>query len=133
MNCPVCKEPMIILELNKVEIDFCPNCSGIWLDEGELELLYSIEKSGNELRKLFTQTDSVREKSYKCPICRKRMLKTKFNDSDIIIDKCRNNHGLWFDKGELEKVFLLKSNETTQKVLELLKEMFSYNKSQEAE
>ncbi|MEJ2196939.1 MAG: zf-TFIIB domain-containing protein [Ignavibacteriaceae bacterium] len=40
MFCPVCKEPMIILELNEVEIDYCPSCSGIWLDAGELELLF---------------------------------------------------------------------------------------------
>jgi Zn-finger nucleic acid-binding protein len=30
---------MIILELDKVEIDHCLLCGGIWLDEGELELL----------------------------------------------------------------------------------------------
>lgn len=133
MNCPVCNEPMIILELNKVEIDFCPNCSGIWLDEGELELLYSTDKSEFDLRKLFQSTDSEKEKSYKCPICNKRMVKTKFNDTDLILDRCPHNHGLWFDKGELEQVLSVKSNQSTQKVLSLLKEMFSYNKSQEAE
>ncbi len=39
MNCPVCKEPMIVLELDEVEIDHCISCGGIWLDAGELELL----------------------------------------------------------------------------------------------
>lgn len=133
MDCPVCKEPMIILELNKVEIDYCPNCSGIWLDEGELELLYSIDKPDNELQNLFQQTTSSKEKSYKCPICRKRMIKTKFNNSDLILDKCPQKHGIWFDKGELEKVLTIKSNSSSGKILSLLKDMFSYNKSQEAE
>ncbi|BDQ02734.1 MAG: hypothetical protein KatS3mg036_1018 [Ignavibacterium sp.] len=133
MNCPVCKEPMIILELNKVEIDFCPNCSGIWLDEGELELLYSIDKPDNELQKLFQQTTSSKEKSYKCPICRKRMIKTQFSNTDLILDRCPQNHGIWFDKGELEKVLTIKSNSSSEKILALLKDMFSYNKSQEAE
>ncbi len=133
MDCPVCNKPMIILELNKVEIDYCPNCSGIWLDEGELELLYSIDKSENDLRKLFEPTESEKEKSYKCPICNKRMVKTKFNNSDLIIDKCPDNHGFWFDKGELDKVLSLNANTSAQKVLSILKEMFSYNKSQEAE
>jgi Zn-finger nucleic acid-binding protein len=132
MNCPVCKEPMIILELNKVEIDYCPGCSGIWLDEGELELLYSINKSENELKKLFQESPSTKEKSYRCPICRKQMLKTQFYDSDLIIDKCPVNHGLWFDKGELEKILSIKSNSSSQKVLSLLKEMFLHNNSQEA-
>lgn len=39
MDCPVCKEPMIVLELNEVEIDYCSSCRGIWLDAGELALL----------------------------------------------------------------------------------------------
>jgi len=39
MDCPVCKNAMITLELEEVEIDHCTNCGGIWLDAGELELL----------------------------------------------------------------------------------------------
>lgn len=133
MICPVCNESMIVLELNKVEIDFCLNCSGIWLDRGELELLYSIYESENELQKLFSETSTINEKSYKCPLCRKRMKKNQFNNSVLVIDKCPDNHGLWFDKGELEKLLSLQSNSSSKKIITLLKEMFSYNKSQEAE
>lgn len=133
MICPVCNESMIVLELNKVEIDFCTNCSGIWLDKGELELLYSIDESENELQKLFSETSTINEKSYKCPLCRKRMKKIQLNNSELVIDKCPDNHGLWFDKGELEKLLTLQSNSSSEKILTLLKKMFSYNKSQEAE
>ncbi|GMU95876.1 zf-TFIIB domain-containing protein [Ignavibacterium album] len=133
MNCPICKEPMIILELNRVEIDYCPVCSGIWLDEGELELLYSIDNTESELKKLFRESNDSKEKSFKCPVCRKKMIKIRFNNTELIIDKCPVNHGLWFNKGELEKVLSAKTNQSSQKVLSLLKEMFSYNKSQEAE
>lgn len=133
MICPVCNESMIILELNKVEIDYCSNCSGIWLDKGELELLYSVDESGNALQKLFSDTSLTNERSYKCPLCRKRMKKIQFNNSELVIDKCPDNHGIWFDKGELEKILYLKSTTASQKIIELLKEMFSYNKSQEAE
>lgn len=37
MRCPRCTEPMSIVLKKDVEIDFCPNCQGIWLDKGELE------------------------------------------------------------------------------------------------
>ncbi|MBI5661168.1 MAG: zf-TFIIB domain-containing protein [Ignavibacterium album] len=124
---------MIILELNRVEIDYCPVCSGIWLDEGELELLYSIDNTESELKKLFRESSDSKEKSFKCPVCRKKMIKIRFNNTELIIDKCPVNHGLWFNKGELEKVLSAKTNQSSQKVLSLLKEMFSYNKSQEAE
>ena len=40
MDCPVCKVPMVVLEWDAVEVDFCTGCRGIWLDAGEIELLY---------------------------------------------------------------------------------------------
>lgn len=39
MDCPVCHNAMITLELAQVEIDHCVECGGIWLDGGELEAL----------------------------------------------------------------------------------------------
>lgn len=133
MICPVCNESMIVLELNKVEIDYCTNCSGIWLDKGELEILYSPDESKDELENLFAENKSIKEKSHKCPICKKRMKKIQLNNSELVIDKCPDNHGFWFDKGELEEALRLKSTMSSKKILELLKEMFSYKKIQEAE
>ena len=38
MKCPVCKDVTLLMsEKHGVEIDYCPNCRGIWLDRGELE------------------------------------------------------------------------------------------------
>ncbi len=31
--------PLIIIERNGIEIDYCPSCRGVWLDRGELEKL----------------------------------------------------------------------------------------------
>ena len=44
MNCPVCKEVNLAMsEKQGVEIDYCPQCRGVWLDRGELDKI--IEKS----------------------------------------------------------------------------------------
>lgn len=44
MQCPVCKDPQLVMtERQGVEIDYCPQCRGVWLDRGELDKL--IEKS----------------------------------------------------------------------------------------
>jgi|WetSurMetagenome_2_1015567.scaffolds.fasta_scaffold898500_1 uncharacterized protein len=43
MNCPVCKIPLNLSERQGVEIDYCPQCRGVWLDRGELDKI--IEKS----------------------------------------------------------------------------------------
>ena len=38
MKCPVCKDVTLLMsEKNGVEIDYCPECRGVWLDRGELE------------------------------------------------------------------------------------------------
>jgi len=43
MECPLCKIPLLIADKQGIEIDYCPQCRGIWLDRGELEKL--IERS----------------------------------------------------------------------------------------
>ena len=43
MQCPNCVQEKLqpIITKKGVEIDFCSNCSGIWLDNGEILLLTS--------------------------------------------------------------------------------------------
>jgi Zn-finger nucleic acid-binding protein len=37
VKCPVCDVPLSISSREGVEIDFCPQCRGVWLDRGELD------------------------------------------------------------------------------------------------
>ena len=61
-----------------------------------------------------------------CPICGKRMEKVQCGaEKKIRVDKCRRNHGIWFDKGELEGIISQVGAETESKVLNLLRDMFS--------
>jgi uncharacterized protein len=43
MACPVCRSALSMTERKGIEIDYCPNCRGIWLDRGELDKI--IERS----------------------------------------------------------------------------------------
>ena len=44
MHCPVCKTVNLVMsERQGIEIDYCPDCRGVWLDRGELDKL--IERS----------------------------------------------------------------------------------------
>ena len=125
MNCPVCKDPMIVLELEQVEIDYCTNCKGIWLDSGELELLLENEQERKSLFESFKEDLSSKERSYSCPICGKRMSKVFVGEQNqVLIDKCRKDHGLWFDQGELKSVIENASKNKENKVINLLKQMF---------
>jgi uncharacterized protein len=43
MKCPICTEqPLVITERQGVEIDYCAQCRGVWLDRGELDKLMTI-------------------------------------------------------------------------------------------
>jgi hypothetical protein len=37
MNCPTDGSPLSISSREGIEIDFCPQCRGVWLDRGELD------------------------------------------------------------------------------------------------
>lgn len=39
MNCPHCSVELKISERKNIEIDYCPQCRGVWLDRGELDKL----------------------------------------------------------------------------------------------
>ena len=43
MQCPVCRVPLSMSDRQGVEIDYCPQCRGVWLDRGELDKI--IERS----------------------------------------------------------------------------------------
>ena len=49
MKCPLCKDVTLLMSEKKgVEIDYCPECRGIWLDKGELEKLIEKEETYNK-------------------------------------------------------------------------------------
>ena len=37
MQCPVDGELLVMSERQGIEIDYCPQCRGVWLDRGELD------------------------------------------------------------------------------------------------
>ena len=49
MKCPSCStSSLVITERSDIEIDYCPQCRGVWLDRGELDKL--IERSAAETK-----------------------------------------------------------------------------------
>ncbi|MCE7979841.1 MAG: hypothetical protein DYG89_01500 [Caldilinea sp. CFX5] len=48
MKCPVCSTELRITDRQGVEIDYCPQCRGVWLDRGELDKI--IERAAADYR-----------------------------------------------------------------------------------
>ena len=127
MNCPVCEKPMIVLELDQIEIDHCVACRGTWLDAGELELLFDgAEDSGNLLTSV-EETAAAKEEKRQCPLCGKKMLKVSYScggEERVVVDRCKKNDGLWFDEGELMDLVNMGDFPCEQRVYQLLSDVF---------
>lgn len=65
MKCPVCKDVTLLMAEKKgVEIDYCPECRGIWLDRGELEkIIEKEEKNYSEVQPI--KSDKKEKRSSK--------------------------------------------------------------------
>lgn len=125
MNCVTCNQPLIVLELQEVEIDYCLACGGIWLDAGEIELLLDDRREADILLQHLGSTPDRFVGKRKCPICLKKMeIVSIGSDMKVQIDRCRDNHGLWFDRGELTEVLSIFDPDKHSKIHELLREMF---------
>ncbi len=100
---------MIVVEHQKIELDHCLRCAGVWFDGGELDLLVStMAANGGKM----SQTDlltpheaKVDETKRKCPVCGRKMNKVWMGkDPKVLIDTCPLGEGFWFDGGELHQV-----------------------------
>jgi len=107
VDCAACGQPMIVVEHEKVELDYCTNCFGVWFDVGEIELLLDkmgLESEGIEGLHLTEEARSAEHKR-RCPVCRKRMKKVDLgHDPVLVIDACPDGDGLWFDSGEVGRL-----------------------------
>jgi hypothetical protein len=46
MRCPKCGGHLVTEEFHKVQIDRCPDCHGVWLDQGEIDVVMAHEDKG---------------------------------------------------------------------------------------
>ncbi len=107
MICPVCRQPMIVVEYRQIELDYCQNCKGVWFDKGELELLLEhagIPGAGPTLQHTLLISEAKNsEKRRRCPICRHTMKKVNVaGDKHVLLDACVRHDGIWFDGGEVD-------------------------------
>lgn len=59
MKCPTCNVALVMADRNGIEIDYCPDCRGIWLDRGELDKIIerSIQQQASSQRSSYSEKD----------------------------------------------------------------------------
>lgn len=60
MKCPNCNETLLMSDKNGIEIDYCPNCRGIWLDRGELDKIIERSAAQSPVKENYREDHSER-------------------------------------------------------------------------
>jgi Zn-finger nucleic acid-binding protein len=108
MLCPVCRKVMVIVEHHRIELDYCPQCGGVWFDTSELELF--LQTASLPVRDFSPETllrlPELKETPHarKCPVCHRKMRDVAIGKPAIVIDVCKRGQGLWFDGGEVQQL-----------------------------
>ncbi len=64
LNCPACQVALVMSDRQGIEIDYCPQCRGVWLDRGELDKI--IERSAPQpVARAAPQREEVRQQDYR--------------------------------------------------------------------
>ncbi|MBI5241098.1 MAG: zf-TFIIB domain-containing protein [Elusimicrobia bacterium] len=112
MQCPRCGKELAQQRYESATVDVCRAC-GVWLDAGELERIIQTHEKAfttsqiEETLKANAAGLPPGEKTGRaaCPKCGACMDTFNYNYSTgIILDSCPYGHGVWLDKGELERV-----------------------------
>jgi Zn-finger nucleic acid-binding protein len=115
MNCARCgsKAKLKPEFYEGVEIDRCPSCKGVWLDDKELTKIVSLQQEkfstaliDSTLKAAFKGvTEEEKKTKEHCPKCSEIMHPVNYSySSGIVIDRCPQAHGVWLDFKELEKI-----------------------------
>lgn len=92
MKCPVCTGiDLKISERQGVEIDYCPECRGVWLDRGELDKI--IERSETQAP-AYTQPPPQTQLQYQQPAHYQQQYGKQHND---------DGHGYGHNNGHYKK------------------------------
>lgn len=63
MYCPTCATTRLVqTQRQKVDVDYCPHCRGVWLDRGELEKL--LDKAATPAETRYAPSDDSKSPIY---------------------------------------------------------------------
>lgn len=102
MYCPKCRtlplKQAAVKEGGGVQIEYCPQCKGFWLNEGEFE------KVSEAAIKDLSLPPDAKKVSRICPVCQELMFEFHYPQTYVTVDMCRSCDGLWIDAGELKEI-----------------------------
>ncbi len=101
MNCPKCKNSELRenkVKGDKILVDLCRDCKGIWFDRNELESLLKISV------KTIKIPSHARKQAFHCPRCRQPLYVFSYPHTMVIVEMCPQCEGIWLDANEFKEI-----------------------------
>jgi Zn-finger nucleic acid-binding protein len=110
MNCPDCGVELAGTKRDRLDMEVCPKCNGMWLSREELsDLEDEVFDFGDDEKGslMFGETATNR----KCPECSKLLEAFQYRLYDLEMDFCTEGHGYWLEADEDKRVLELMRKE----------------------
>ena len=119
MKCPNCDGKLEPRTFNKVNINECDKCHGLWFDRDELRK--AKDSTDSDLAWLDFDIFEEKENKYSkseshrhCPKDNTKLNKLTYSHSSVSIDACPTCHGIFLDKDEFEKIIKFLESEVVE-------------------
>jgi Zn-finger nucleic acid-binding protein len=107
---------MVPKVVEEVEVEYCPSCHGLWLDQDEiLQLGQASDQALKELHEVLQDVDATERHlpsalDQPCPACSAKLAVAVLGTFKI--EHCTSCGGIFLDRGELDKaMYLTRSRE----------------------
>lgn len=104
MQCPKCGSNLKRTSHKGIEVDYCSECEGMWLDLDELDQLEDVKLDADELKGTLVFSSSATE--HHCPHCGKALKRFQYRLHTLELEYCED-HGFWLDDDEEKRVLEL--------------------------
>lgn len=108
MECPHCRLELALHRIGSVGIHECKECKGMWLEDRELKKIKDeIDADLNWLDfDIWKHPENFKTAStiFDCPGCDAAMVILDYDHTSVEIHYCDSCHGIWLEKGELNKI-----------------------------
>ena len=121
MDCPNRHNQLEKAMFHNVEVDYCPECLGIWFEKDEL--MWAKNDKDQQLNWL--DFDIWRDKGKfkisssdrRCPACRIPFMEVSYDNSNVKIDFCKMCQGIWLDRGEFKQIMIYLKRKADYEIL----------------
>jgi len=121
MQCPLCSSSLEKALVSHVEVDYCTRCYGLWFEEDELR--QAKDERDRSLRWLDVDLwDDPRKLRLSlgtklCPVHQLPLYEVGYGDSDIKVDVCSLDKGVWLDRGEFKSIIVYLQDKQDYEIL----------------